>query len=453
VEIHQSGPTSSDIAFDLELRGTRVALPPTVASLPPLTVCAAGANLRLAAAHDGLMPCRCQWWFEGTNQLAGQTNATLWIPGAQTNLGGLYHLVVSNLFGSVTSAPGRVIVTTSLASNSSLVPTGAVWRYLDTGADPGPAWTAADFNDAAWRSGPAPLGYGEANLGTTVSYGTNASAKHITTWFRRAFVVGDPAPFASLTIRLRRDDGAALYLNGGELLRDNLPSGTLTPTTLASGTVGGSDETNYFVFTLPPWTLRAGTNLLAAEVHQAAADSSDLGFDLELRGAQTLLAPYVVEGPRSQTVAVGGVLTLSAQVGGSTPLRCQWQKDGTNLPAATNVTLVWSNVTLAQAGAYALRVSNMVGAATSPAATVRVIAPPSLGIAWPAGQPPTLSFAAPAGVGCIVLASTNLVAWQVLTNLVSTGAPIQVTDPQASILPQRFYRLRLDDLPGGAAEP
>ena len=38
-----------------------------------------------------------------------------------------------------------------------------------------------------------------------------------------------------------RDDGAVVYLNGTEVFRSNMPTGTITYTTLASTTVGGTD--------------------------------------------------------------------------------------------------------------------------------------------------------------------------------------------------------------------
>ncbi len=48
---------------------------------------------------------------------------------------------------------------------STLIATGSVWKYLDNGADAGTAWRSNSFNDSSWSSGPAPLGYGEMNVG------------------------------------------------------------------------------------------------------------------------------------------------------------------------------------------------------------------------------------------------------------------------------------------------
>ena len=56
----------------------------------------------------------------------------------------------------------------------------------------------------------------------------------LTQYYVRHFKVDDPTPFQLLTLRLKRDDGAAVYVNGIEVVRNNLPAGTLTATTFPS---------------------------------------------------------------------------------------------------------------------------------------------------------------------------------------------------------------------------
>src|SRR5437867_2145292 len=55
-----------------------------------------------------------------------------------------------------------------------------------------------------------------------------------------------------------------------------------TPTTLAVTTITGTADTNWTRATIGTNLFVTGTNILAVEVHQAATNSSDLGFDLEL---------------------------------------------------------------------------------------------------------------------------------------------------------------------------
>ena len=113
------------------------------------------------------------------------------------------------------------------AADTTLVPTGAVWKYLDNGSDQGTAWRASGFNDSTWPSGAAQLGYGDGDEVTTVGFGPDANNKFITTYFRRAFSVTNAAAFNALTLRLMRDDGAVVYLNGVEVWRTNMPTGTI----------------------------------------------------------------------------------------------------------------------------------------------------------------------------------------------------------------------------------
>jgi hypothetical protein len=164
-----------------------------------------------------------------------------------------------------------------------LVPDGSTWRYLDDGSDQGTAWRETDFDDSGWASGPAQLGYGDGDEATTVSYGGDAENKHITTYFRHSFDVADASIFESLTLRVLRDDGATVYLNGTEVFRTNMPDGDVGYGTLAASTVGGSDESAFFTTSVDPAILNDGSNVLAVEIHQAAVTSSDISFDLELR--------------------------------------------------------------------------------------------------------------------------------------------------------------------------
>ena len=83
-------------------------------------------------------------------------------------------------------------------------------------------------------------------------------------------------------LRLMRDDGAVVYLNGKEIARSNMPQGTITEKSYASQVVGGKDETRVFEFVVSPKHLREGENVIAAEVHQIHQQSSDIGFMLKL---------------------------------------------------------------------------------------------------------------------------------------------------------------------------
>jgi hypothetical protein len=201
---------------------------------------------------------------------------------------------------------GSVFAPAARAVDTTLVPTGAAWKYLDNGSDQGTAWRATSFNDSTWPSGPAQLGYGDGDEATTLSFGPDSSNKFITTYFRRAFSVTNAAAFNALTLRLLRDDGAVVYLNGVEVWRNNMPTSTIGFSTPATVAVAGADETTFVQTTLSPSLLINGTNVLAVEVHQSGGTSSDISFDLQLIGsdgsASVTRGPYLQIGTPNSSV-------------------------------------------------------------------------------------------------------------------------------------------------------
>ena len=82
-------------------------------------------------------------------------------------------------------------------------------------------------------------------------------------------------------VDLMYDDGAVAYLNGSEILRASMPAGTVTAATRASGHEANNAYLRFDVSN-SAGLLVAGANVLAVEVHQQAASSSDLVFDLAL---------------------------------------------------------------------------------------------------------------------------------------------------------------------------
>ncbi|MDA7887928.1 CotH kinase family protein [Akkermansiaceae bacterium] len=172
-------------------------------------------------------------------------------------------------------------------STSTLVAAGSVWKYLDDGSDQGTAWRESTFDDSSWAAGAAELGYGDGAETTTVSFGPNDQLKYRTTYFRREFNVDAPSEFSSLSLELQRDDGAIVYLNGKLVMSSNMPTSGVNYTTAASGVASGGDETSFFNQSVDVADLLPGTNTLAVEVHQVSDTSSDISFDLRLRGSQS----------------------------------------------------------------------------------------------------------------------------------------------------------------------
>ncbi len=184
---------------------------------------------------------------------------------------------------TLTVATGLSSITLVHGSVPAPVPPAkvAVWRYNDHGSDLSTQWQARNFDDSAWASGPAKLGYGDP-VATTVSFGPSSGNKHITTYFRHHFTVANPSDYQALSMKLLVDDGCVVYLNGAEVVRRNMAVGGINYKTLASVTVDGTDEEAFFTYTFPASGLVTGDNVLAVEVHQAAITSSDISLDLGL---------------------------------------------------------------------------------------------------------------------------------------------------------------------------
>jgi hypothetical protein len=174
----------------------------------------------------------------------------------------------------------------------TLIATGSVWKYLDDGSDQGTTWQGVAFDDSGWTNGVAPLGYGGVGEVTTINGGPETN-RFITSYFRQFVNVATPSAYTNLVVRLDRDDGGIVYLNGVEIFRSNMPDGPIDFTTWASSIVSGAQEYEFYATNLSPALLVAGPNLIAVEIHQVNNTSSDAVFDLALLANVSPTPPQV----------------------------------------------------------------------------------------------------------------------------------------------------------------
>lgn len=198
----------------------------------------------------------------------------------------------------------------SLNSNlmvSTLVKGGDNWRYSDAGADLGTNWVGLSYDDTTWSNGPARLGYGEKAEATIVSRGPSNTNEFPTTYFRHRFIVPASLTCTNLVLRLAQTPGAVVWLNGAEVWRTNLPSGSIVFTNLALTPPKTLDGPYIFnPIGLDAFLLSPGTNMLAVELHQYSASYSHIGFDLELIGTGVLTAAPVLSLTQAGTNLVFG---------------------------------------------------------------------------------------------------------------------------------------------------
>jgi hypothetical protein len=393
-------------------------------------------------------------WFGNPNQ----TNTTVNFPAL-----GTYVLRLSADDGASQVSDDIQITLQTAVTTAPLVPVprGSIWKYLDNGSNPGTAWRTPTFNDNSWAAGPAPLGYSDANgqwPATTNSYGPDPNNKYTTTYYRRTFTVANPAQVTNLVVNIQRDDGAIVYLNGTGIFTNNMPAGAVNYLTFAASVVGGADETTFYSQTVNAALLVGGNNVLAAEIHQANTNSSDLVFDFELTGAlfPSNQTPLANAGP-DQTVtwpaaaALNGAVTDDAMPPGL--LTWNWSRfsgPGTVSFASTNS--LNTTATFSTNGIFVLRLTASDGALSANDEVVVTVSSPDLPLridsaTWLVGPPPSfrLGFVARAGLSYTVQFRDSLTAgaWLKVADVPppATTQTVFVSDGAAATSSRRYYRI------------
>ncbi|GAA1748774.1 S-layer homology domain-containing protein [Aeromicrobium alkaliterrae] len=191
------------------------------------------------------------------------------------------------------------------------------WRYLDDNTDPASgsaertSWTTSEFDDSAWKAGagsfgavngtPGPLSGGFTADVLLNQYIDGTAFPDIPAFFFRTEVEVTAAELEGdlvLQGSVRYDDSVTIYVNGQRIagghdegITENLQYG------------GSNSSTPILLpFTAPASVLKAGTNVIAVEVHQGRATSSDVYFDLPVMDLGP--APEKV-GPSSIILGVG----------------------------------------------------------------------------------------------------------------------------------------------------
>lgn len=156
---------------------------------------------------------------------------------------------------------------------------GATWRYKFANAAPGTTWMATNTSDSTWAQGKAPLGWGSTAIQTEL---TAAGTKPLTSYYRKSFTVADPTGVQEIKITTRADDGIAVYVNGTEVARKNLPTSALSYLTYATAAPStGTAQNSPVQITVPGSALIPGTNVIAAEVHSNWRSSPTASFELQ----------------------------------------------------------------------------------------------------------------------------------------------------------------------------
>src|SRR5699024_505630 len=132
--------------------------------------------------------------------------------------------------------------------------------------------------------------------------------------FRHSFQVGDPASVTEGLITARADDGVVVFVNGFEVGRANMGTGSLHQNSYATTVIPTSTAVNNPVMIeVPSGVLVEGENVVAVSTHANYRGTPNLSFDLSftaLRGEPT--EPVELQTPQVQAEALDArAVTLS----------------------------------------------------------------------------------------------------------------------------------------------
>lgn len=270
------------------------------------------------------------------------------------------------------------------------VPLDSIWKFDDTGLFPGGTWKDPAHDDASWAGGAALL-YNDANLNLqapgvrrTFINVTNQAGPFWTHYFRHRFTNNASPVSAQFHLRHYLDDGAVFYLNGQEMRRVNMASGTVEHTTRASASATEGLFSSPVTFVAS--NLLVGPNVLAVEVHQfslASPNTPDISFGVELTADVTSRVegpPRVLSEPDDLDLPEGAMAVFRAHVAAAESV--QWLRNGVPLAGETGPTLMKSPVIpLDHQATFTLQASNALGVVFTRAARLTVQAdsfPPRL---------------------------------------------------------------------------
>lgn len=295
-------------------------------------------------------------------------------------LSGRHTVVVNNVTDNSSRRNPIAPNSTVTVGVDFLVSLTSPWKYLITNANTEihESYASPSFNDSAWRGPSNSLFYVEGSAlpaPKSTPLSLQASGNYVYTFYFRTALVS-PIEITNLMMNLRHviDDGLVLYLNGQEIFRFNMAPGSTTPTTEALAPAIGN-ATLVGPVSIPV-NLLAGTNVLAAEVHQNGTDSSDVVFGIELAGSiPSVVVPppaavQIVEQPRSRTNSVGATAFFRVSATGAQPITFQWYRNGVLLPGETSALLTITNAETDDLTNYFATAANSFSSATSQVATL-----------------------------------------------------------------------------------
>jgi probable HAF family extracellular repeat protein len=348
---------------------------PSITSQPQDQSVLLGSNAIFTISATGATPMGCQWQFNGANlsdggSISGSGTMTLTITGVGAGNVGSYFAVITNMAGSAVSAGAALAL-----AGPPVITQQPVDALVDFGQTAQISVVAVGAGNLTyqWYADGVPMQDGGSVSGSATATLTisNVSEADVALY---TVVVGNQAGSVesgnaavrvnglpvigiqpqSVTANFGQTIELTVVASGGSLTYQWLKNGiALTDVGEVSGSataeltltgVSVADDGNYTV---------SITNINGGVTSQPASVS--------------VVDPAIVAQPQSQNAAAGSTVFFSVSTIGTTPDVYQWQKDGTNLTDAGNVTgsasatLTLASVADSDAGSYSVIISNAVG--------------------------------------------------------------------------------------------
>ncbi|WP_137903975.1 alkaline phosphatase PhoX [Chryseobacterium sp. 2VB] len=182
-----------------------------------------------------------------------------------------------------------ILASSGLQAQTLIFNKNASWSYKDNNQAQPAGWNAQTYDISTWAVGNGPLGYGDP-VTTTINSGLT------TAYFAKDFTVDLSTLSDTMEFGVMRDDGIIVYLNGEEVVRDNMPAGAVTFNTFSSTTIDGAAESVYNIFSIPKSKFVNGVNRFSIELHNRSTTSSDLRIDAYLKTTTNTTTPVTCNG-------------------------------------------------------------------------------------------------------------------------------------------------------------
>lgn len=164
------------------------------------------------------------------------------------------------------------------------------WYYYDGGSLDAVNWTSTTYNLAQFKSAKAPFGYASSTdkfmsrtANTKLNYGTDSKNKRPTYYFIHNFTLTQlPKDGESYVLTYKIDDGLRIHVNGTDIGGYHCNEGVKYAD--YSTTYEGDDPYEGSIV-IPNKLLKVGKNVIAIDVHNTSASSSDIYFDAKLEKA------------------------------------------------------------------------------------------------------------------------------------------------------------------------